>query len=91
VDAWIAAAPPLEPRRLMPALMRLEDEQRSSQAVALRYVQFCIGRLASTDPTVHNLAVTDLGSLGLTLLKTLAGAARGLPRHVVGHAKAVTG
>ena len=59
VDAWIAAAPPLEPRRLMPALMRLEGapQPHASRAVALRYVQFCVERLGSTDPTVHNLAV----------------------------------
>ena len=43
----------------MPALMRLEDapQARASRAVALRYVQFCVERLGSTDPTVHNLAV----------------------------------
>ena len=63
IDSWIAASPPLDPRRLMPALMRAEGgdphaRPRTPQAEALRYVQFCIARLGSTDPTVHNLAVS---------------------------------
>ncbi len=62
IDSWVAASPPLDPRRLMPALMRAEGRElhqrpRAPQADALRYVQFCISRLGSTDPTVHNLAV----------------------------------
>ena len=51
----------------MPALMRAEGgdplpptRPRAPQAEALRYVQFCIARLGSTDATVHNLAVRAL-------------------------------
>ncbi|KAK9832068.1 hypothetical protein WJX81_003754 [Elliptochloris bilobata] len=59
VDAWLAAQPPLEPRRLLPALLRLGEAGAPKQARtdALRYVRFCVGRLGSTDAAVHNLAV----------------------------------
>lgn len=59
IDAWMAASPALDPRRLMPALMRAGEgsELSSSQADVLRYVEFCLSQLSSTDATVHNLAV----------------------------------
>lgn len=61
IDAWMAAAPPLDPRRLLPALMRIAEESApgpsSLQQEALRYVEYCISKLSSTDPAVHNLAV----------------------------------
>lgn len=58
VDAWLAAQPPLEPRRLLPALLRLGEAgaPKQARADALRYVRFCVGRLGSTDAAVHNLA-----------------------------------
>lgn len=58
VDAWLAAQPALEPRRLLPALLRLGEAGASAEARAhaLRYVRFCVGRLGSTDAAVHNLA-----------------------------------
>lgn len=59
VDAWMVAQPPLDPRRLLPALLRWGEvgAPAAARVHALRYVQFCIARLSSTDPAVHNLAV----------------------------------
>ncbi|KAK9814445.1 hypothetical protein WJX72_006013 [[Myrmecia] bisecta] len=59
VDAWMTGVPALDPRRLLPALMRFGEVAASAecQAEALRYVHHCIGRLQTTDPAVHNLAV----------------------------------
>ncbi|KAK9789373.1 hypothetical protein WJX73_010275 [Symbiochloris irregularis] len=59
VDAWIAAQPPLESRQLLPALLRWGEVGASAhgRAQALRYVQFCLGRLGSVEPAIHNLAV----------------------------------
>jgi len=54
----VRAQPPLEPRRLLPALLRLGEPgaPAAARADALRYVRFCVGRLRSTDAAVHNLA-----------------------------------
>jgi hypothetical protein len=61
IDAWKAASPPLDPRRLLPALMRIAEEAgpvpSKLQEEALRYVEHCISKLDSSDPAVHNLAV----------------------------------
>lgn len=59
IDAWMSALPALHPRRLMPALMRSGNgsELCCPHADALRYVEFCLAQLNSTDTTVHNLAV----------------------------------
>ena len=56
----MGAHPPLEPRRLLPALLRWGEAgaPAAARAQALRYIQFCIARLASTDAAVHNLAVS---------------------------------
>lgn len=60
IDGWMSALPALQPRRLMPALMRSGNgsELCCSHADALRYVEFCLSQLSSTDTTVHNLAVS---------------------------------
>lgn len=69
IDAWMAASPPLDPRRLLPALMRIAEGSAPSAAApsslqeeALRYVEYCIHKLGSTDSAVHNLAVSSLYS-----------------------------
>jgi hypothetical protein len=52
--------PPLDPRRLVPALLRC-GERGSPPALrqeALRYIDFCIRHLESSDAAVHNLAVS---------------------------------
>ena len=67
---WKAARPALDPRRLLPALLRLGEPSAAQgpRAEALRYVQFCISHLESTDLALHNLAVSTLlfriGDLG---------------------------
>lgn len=59
VDAWMAASPALEPRRLLPALLRCAEEGSAPacRAHALRYVRFCIQGQQSEDPSIHQLAV----------------------------------
>ena len=66
VDVWTAARPALDPRRLLPALLRLGEPSaaKGPRAEALRYIQFCMSRLESTDLALHNLTV----SLELRLL-----------------------
>ena len=59
IDAWIACKPPLDARRLLPALMNACEASPASQLqnYALRFVEHCISQLQSTDTTLHNLAV----------------------------------
>ena len=59
VDVWVAAHPPLAPRRLLPALLRFGEPgaPQGPRAEALRYVRFCMVRLQSQDLALHNLAV----------------------------------
>ena len=58
----MTASPPLQPRRLLPALLRYADEgaPTAARTHAQRYVQFCMQRLQSSDPAVHQLAVSFL-------------------------------
>ncbi|PSC73297.1 vacuolar sorting-associated 18-like protein [Micractinium conductrix] len=62
VQAWMDVQPPLEPRRLLPALLHFGDPggTAAGRAEALKYVRFCWLRLGSEDPAVHNLAVALL-------------------------------
>ena len=62
IDAWIACKPPLDARRLLPALMNACEATQDSQlqSYALRFVEHCISQLQSTDTTLHNLAVRQL-------------------------------
>lgn len=59
IDAWIACNPPLDARRLLPALMNAceASQDRQLQSYALRFVEHCISQLQCTDTTLHNLAV----------------------------------
>lgn len=49
-------------RRLLPALLSFGEpgSSRAGCTEALKYVRFCIHRLESEDPAVHNLAVALL-------------------------------
>ncbi|EFN52342.1 hypothetical protein CHLNCDRAFT_139164 [Chlorella variabilis] len=76
VQAWVDAQPPLEPRRasacvqlgcvrLLPALLHFGEGGGGGGAAAgrdeaLKYVRYCLYRLDSQDPAVHNLAVALL-------------------------------
>lgn len=62
VQAWIDVQPPLEPRRLLPALLNFGEpgSHAAGQREALKYVRFCISRLGSEDLAIHNLAVALL-------------------------------
>jgi len=62
IDAWIACKPPLDARRLLPALMNACEATQDShmQLYALHFVEHCISQLQSTDTTLHNLAVRQL-------------------------------
>ena len=59
MEAWLAVQPPLDPQRLLPALLRYGEPHSAprGRAQALRYVQHCLNRLGTTDQPVHNLAV----------------------------------
>ncbi|GLC42145.1 hypothetical protein PLESTB_000635800 [Pleodorina starrii] len=59
VDFFVAQRPPLEPRRLLPALLRYGelDSPPTARRHVLRYVEFAIEELGTTDSVVHNLAV----------------------------------
>ena len=56
--------------RLLPALLRLGEVATGApgRTDAMRYVQFCIRRLGSTDAAIHNLAVSP--SLSSTCQET---------------------
>ncbi|MEW5309299.1 MAG: hypothetical protein WDW38_001194 [Sanguina aurantia] len=71
VDFLITQQPPLDPRRLIPALLRFGDGPRggggrgaqcpgsaaAQQQHVLRYVEFAVDTLGCQDSAVHNLAV----------------------------------
>mmetsp|Transcript_23999 Transcript_23999/g.66689 ORF Transcript_23999/g.66689 Transcript_23999/m.66689 type:complete len:1007 (-) Transcript_23999:341-3361(-) len=71
VDSWIHAADRLDPRRLMPALLRSDEPGATAavRAAALRYIEYCFRQLECDDTALHNLAVSlyssqdDEGSL----------------------------
>eukprot|EP01116_Phalansterium_solitarium_P021883 TRINITY_DN700_c0_g2_i4.p1 TRINITY_DN700_c0_g2~~TRINITY_DN700_c0_g2_i4.p1 ORF type:complete len:1144 (-),score=456.35 TRINITY_DN700_c0_g2_i4:184-3615(-) len=57
VNAWMASAPgALEPRKLLPALMRFDDAQPDCIGVeqAIRYLAYCVDSLSVTDAALHN-------------------------------------
>lgn len=60
VDAWMSARPALLPKRLLPALLRYAERGAPLEfrAHILRYIHFCMNRLQSEEPAVHQLAVT---------------------------------
>jgi len=66
VDAWIQAGSKLDPRRLMPALVRCDEPAARGEclAQALRYVEFAIHELGCDDSALHNLAVSLYSSQG---------------------------
>ena len=79
VDAWLTASPALEPKRLLPALLRYaaKDAPRACRTHTLRYLDFCLRHLLSEDPAIHQLAVSPLpqgiASMGHAVLCMLSG------------------
>ena len=65
VDAWITASPALQPKRLLPALLRYaaKGAPRACRVQTLRYLTFCLENLLSEDPAIHQLAVRPLGKI----------------------------
>lgn len=76
VQSWVESQPPLDPGRLLPALLLLCGETGEGEAAAcagpapppgsteaaLRYVRYAVGTLGSTDAALHNLAVALLAA-----------------------------
>lgn len=59
VEAWMVANN-LNPRRLIPALMRYSSEPRTKDETheAIKYLEFCVQRLQNEDSAVHNLLLS---------------------------------
>lgn len=87
IQAWIDAYPPLNPRRLLPALLHLGELANPNCQVtirkrneALKYIRHCIFRLGTSDTAVHNCMVALLSiddSNEPLLLEYLSGSGRG--------------
>ena len=62
VQSWIEASPPLDPRRLLPALLHLTEKSAppAARAEAMRYVGYCIDRIGCVDSAMHSFAVALL-------------------------------
>lgn len=59
VDFFITAKPPLDPARLIPAMLRFGElgSLATGRRHILRYIEFAIEQLGCMDAAVHNLAV----------------------------------
>lgn len=62
VASWVEAMPPLDPRRLVPALLHLTEpgSPPAARAEAMRYVKYATEQLGSNDSSLHNFAVALL-------------------------------
>ncbi|KAG0626001.1 hypothetical protein M758_2G095100 [Ceratodon purpureus] len=60
VKAWTSTGLNLNPRQLMPALMRYSSERRPRDEPneAIRYLEYCIVRQLNQDSAVHNLLLS---------------------------------
>ena len=67
VDAWIQA-PFLAPCRLIPALVRYDQQRKSGENEAVRYLEYQVKENQNTDPAIHNyllsLYATEVGMGG---------------------------
>eukprot|EP01018_Ginkgo_biloba_P010354 Gb_14455 [translate_table: standard] len=59
VESWMVANN-LNPRRLIPALMRYSSEPHTKDEAheAIKYLEFCVHRLQNEDSAVHNLLLS---------------------------------
>eukprot|EP00850_Spirogloea_muscicola_P007111 SM000035S13091 [mRNA] locus=s35:311242:319427:- [translate_table: standard] len=58
IDAWVAAGALLDPRRLMPALIRDTSSLKGGDVEIVRYLEYCVRKLRSEDPAIHNLLLS---------------------------------
>eukprot|EP00850_Spirogloea_muscicola_P002070 SM000008S22159 [mRNA] locus=s8:142254:150448:+ [translate_table: standard] len=58
IDAWVAAGALLDPRRLMPALIRDTSTLKGGDVEIVRYLEYCVRKLRSEDPAIHNLLLS---------------------------------
>lgn len=60
VDSWTSTGLNLNPRQLIPALMRYSSERRPRDEpnAAIRYLEYCIVRQQNQDSAVHNLLLS---------------------------------
>ncbi|CAD7699110.1 unnamed protein product [Ostreobium quekettii] len=59
VELWMQQQPPLDPKRLLPAMVSLGEYGSSAEArkQAIRYLEYSMNRLGSQDSAIHNLAI----------------------------------
>ncbi|KAF8369981.1 hypothetical protein HHK36_031994 [Tetracentron sinense] len=59
VESWMATNN-LNPRRLIPAMMRYSSEPHAKNEAheVIKYLEFCVHRLLNEDPGVHNLLLS---------------------------------
>eukprot|EP00877_Chromochloris_zofingiensis_P007678 jgi/Chrzof1/3163/Cz12g14060.t1 len=64
IDFWIACRDKLDPRRLLPALMRFGEPGSAAdkREQVLMYISYAIDHLQCEDSAIHNLAVALLSS-----------------------------
>ena len=75
----MTASPSLEPKRLLPALLRYaaKGAPEACRAHTLRYIDHCLNHLLSEDPAIHQLAVSPSWTLNILhrIAKSKAGKA----------------
>jgi len=57
VAAWIKIGNGLNPKHLIPALLRFQVESPDGKHQAVRYLRYCVDKLHNTDPVIHNYLV----------------------------------
>ncbi|KAK6918988.1 Pep3/Vps18/deep orange [Dillenia turbinata] len=59
VESWMATKN-LNPRKLIPAMMRYSSEPHSKNETheVIKYLEFCVHRLQNEDPGIHNLLLS---------------------------------
>ncbi|KAJ3688031.1 hypothetical protein LUZ61_017195 [Rhynchospora tenuis] len=60
VESWMMARAMLNPRKLIPAMMRYTNEPHAKNETheVIKYLEFCIKDLHNEDPGVHNLLLS---------------------------------
>ncbi|KAJ3693670.1 hypothetical protein LUZ60_009150 [Juncus effusus] len=60
VESWMMARGMLNPRKLIPAMMRYTNEPHAKNETheVIKYLEFCVKELRNEDPGVHNLLLS---------------------------------